>query len=220
MFSVIELATRHPVLRVERSRRQCDESDGSLGKVFQSLGEGSSSLRRPWSSQQQQRSRYAADVKSHAAAGEWPRARMHTQSTRSATQTQNNSPTLQRGVRRRRCRDVATTTAAVLLLCCCSCHILVQLGLLIVRPHPESDEPKETLALDYGTTKKVPINDFETNNIIPNLYEGYIVSVHRMVMENRPVDPGSIQGSHRPISFLRIKHRTRANDIMCKTEYK
>ena len=27
-----------------------------------------------------------------------------------------------------------------------------------------------------------------------------------MVMENRPVDPGSIQGSHRPISFIRIKH--------------
>ena len=27
-----------------------------------------------------------------------------------------------------------------------------------------------------------------------------------MVMENRPVDPGSIQGSHRPtISFIRIK---------------
>ena len=55
--------------------------------------------------------------------------------------------------------------------------------------------------------------------IIPTLYEGYIVSVHRMVIENRPVDPGSIQGSHRPISFVRIKHRTRANDILCKTEY-
>ena len=27
-----------------------------------------------------------------------------------------------------------------------------------------------------------------------------------------PVDPGSIQGSHRPISFIRIKHRTRSND--------
>ena len=25
-----------------------------------------------------------------------------------------------------------------------------------------------------------------------------------MVMENRPVDPGSIQGSHRPISFMRV----------------
>ena len=56
-------------------------------------------------------------------------------------------------------------------------------------------------------------------NIIPTLYEGYIVSVHRMVMENRPVDPGSIQGSHRLISFIRIKHRTRADDILCKTEY-
>ena len=52
--------------------------------------------------------------------------------------------------------------------------------------------------------------------MIPNLYEGYIVSVHRMVMENRPVDPGSIQGSHRPISFIRIKHRTRANDFFVK----
>ena len=56
-------------------------------------------------------------------------------------------------------------------------------------------------------------------NIIPTLYEGYIVSVHRMIMENRPVDPGSIQGSHRPISFIRIKHRIRADDILCKTEY-
>ena len=51
-------------------------------------------------------------------------------------------------------------------------------------------------------------------NIIPTLYEGYIVSVHRMVMENSPVDPGSIQGSHRPISFIKIKHRTRADDIL------
>ena len=41
-------------------------------------------------------------------------------------------------------------------------------------------------------------------NTIPTLYKyaGYIVSVHRMVMENRPVDPGSIQGSHRPISSV------------------
>ena len=36
-------------------------------------------------------------------------------------------------------------------------------------------------------------------------------------MENRPVDPGSIPGSLRPISFIRIKHRTRADDILCKT---
>ena len=55
--------------------------------------------------------------------------------------------------------------------------------------------------------------------IIPTLCEGYIVSVHRMVMENRPVDPGSIQGSHRPISFIRRKYGTRANDILRKTEY-
>ena len=45
-------------------------------------------------------------------------------------------------------------------------------------------------------------------------YEGFIVSVQRMVMKNRPVDPGSIQGSHRPISFIRIIHRTRANDFL------
>ena len=30
---------------------------------------------------------------------------------------------------------------------------------------------------------------------------------------------GSIQGSDRPISFIRIKHRTRADVILCKTEY-
>ena len=40
------------------------------------------------------------------------------------------------------------------------------------------------------------------------------MSVHRTVMENRPVDPGSIQGSHRPVSFIRMKHRTRANDFV------
>ena len=44
------------------------------------------------------------------------------QSSRSATETRNNCPTLQRGARRRRCRDVAATTAALLLLlCCCFC---------------------------------------------------------------------------------------------------
>ena len=37
-----------------------------------------------------------------------------------------------------------------------------------------------------------------------------------MVMENRPVDPGSIQGSHRPISFIRIKHTVEhARTIFC-----
>ena len=55
-------------------------------------------------------------------------------------------------------------------------------------------------------------------NVIATFIEGYIVSVHILVMENRPVDPGSIQGSHRPVSFM-IKHRTRADDILCKTEY-
>ena len=55
-------------------------------------------------------------------------------------------------------------------------------------------------------------------NRIPTPYEGYIVSVHRMVMENRPVDHGSIQGSHGHIS-IRIKHRTRTTDILCKNEY-
>ena len=55
-------------------------------------------------------------------------------------------------------------------------------------------------------------------NVTPTLYEGYIiiVSVHRMVMENRPVDPGSIQGSHRPTISFMIKHRTRADDICVK----
>ena len=49
--------------------------------------------------------------------------------------------------------------------------------------------------------------------IIPTLYAGYVVSVNRMVMKNRPVDPGSIEGSHRPISFTRIKYRTRPNRL-------
>ena len=35
-----------------------------------------------------------------------------------------------------------------------------------------------------------------------------------MVMENRPVDPGSIQGSHRPISFIRINIE-HARTIFC-----
>ena len=34
-----------------------------------------------------------------------------------------------------------------------------------------------------------------------------------MVTENRSVDPGSIQRSHRPISFVRIKHTTRAKQL-------
>ena len=57
-----------------------------------------------------------------------------------------------------------------------------------------------------------------TSKYLVDVFEVF-TSAHRMVMENRPVDPGSIQGSHRPVSFIRIKHRTRANDILCKTEY-
>ena len=36
-----------------------------------------------------------------------------------------------------------------------------------------------------------------------------MVSLHRMVMENRPVDPGSIQGSHRPILHKDKTYNTR-----------
>ena len=66
------------------------------------------------------------------------------------------------------------------------------------------------------TQKKATSYNNIVLNIIPTLYEGYIVSVLRMVIENRPVDPGSIQGSHRAISFIRIKHRTRENDFFVK----
>ena len=67
-----------------------------------------------------------------------------------------------------------------------------------------------TTALYAGSVDHVIYHSSNTSyqnnivlNIIPTLYEGSIVSVHRMVMENRPVDPGSIQGSHRPISFIK-----------------
>ena len=58
------------------------------------------------------------------------------------------------------------------------------------------------------------------NNIIPTLYvlyEGYIVSVHRMGTYGKSsVDPGSIQGSHLPISFIRIKQNIEhARTIFC-----
>ena len=69
-----------------------------------------------------------------------------------------------------------------------------------------------TTVYDMRVLFTMSCNNIELN-VIPTPYEGYIVSVHRMVMENRPVDPGSIQGSHRPMSFIRIKHRTRANDF-------
>ena len=82
-------------------------------------------------------------------------------------------------------------------------------------------DTRQKISVPLAVSTKLQKNCFKLNflyfnivlNIIPTLYEGYIVSVHRMVMENRPVDPGSIQGSHRPISFIKIKHRTRANDI-------
>ena len=45
-----------------------------------------------------------------------------------------------------------------------------------------------------------------------------IMYAQLVTLTNRPVDTGSIQGSHRPISFIRIKHRTRANDFFCETE--
>ena len=53
-------------------------------------------------------------------------------------------------------------------------------------------------------------------NFIPTLYAGYTVSVHRMVMENRPVDPGNIQGRYRPIYFIRINIE-HARTIFCVT---
>ena len=55
-------------------------------------------------------------------------------------------------------------------------------------------------------------------NIIPTFYAGYTVSVHRMGMKIvlLILDPANIQGSHRPISFMRIKYRTRANDLSKK----
>ena len=54
-------------------------------------------------------------------------------------------------------------------------------------------------------------------NIIPTLYEGYIrvVSVHRIVMENRPVDP---QGQHPGESPTYILHKGKtehARTIFC-----
>ena len=84
-------------------------------------------------------------------------------------------------------------------------------------------DTRQKISVQLAVSTKLRKESFKLNllyfnivlNIIPTtLYEGYIVSVHRMVMGGRPVDPGSIQGSHRPISFKRVKHRTRANDIL------
>ena len=45
------------------------------------------------------------------------------------------------------------------------------------------------------------------------LEEGFMVMVHIMVVENRPVDPDSIQGIRRPVSFMSAKYGMRANDV-------
>ena len=46
------------------------------------------------------------------------------------------------------------------------------------------------------------------------LYHLTKISVHIMInMENRPGDPDNIQGCHRPVSLIRIKYITRANDF-------
>ena len=54
----------------------------------------------------------------------------------------------------------------------------------------------------------------------------FLLIVHTMIMENRPVDPGSIQSGGvtdlypcHIVSFMRIKHGTCADDILSKTEY-
>ena len=58
--------------------------------------------------------------------------------------------------------------------------------------------------------------------IISTLHADFIVSEHIIItiiiMENRPpgpvvVDADNIQGNHRPIFFMRIKHITRARDL-------
>ena len=45
-------------------------------------------------------------------------------------------------------------------------------------------------------------------NIISTLYAGYIVSVHRMVVGNRPVDPVLWYGLGRPVITSEIGHRS------------
>ena len=69
---------------------------------------------------------------------------------------------------------------------------------------------------------------------VPRSLRSWVLTTHRsywqltffniFILENRPVDPAtnSIQESHRPIYFMRIKHRTRATDLRktCETQYK
>ena len=61
-------------------------------------------------------------------------------------------------------------------------------------------------------------------NIIPTLHEGYIVSVHRMVMENRPVGPGkklkSVSCEYDVFEWLKLNfascvvHQTRSYNMV------
>ena len=64
-----------------------------------------------------------------------------------------------------------------------------------------SNENSMTITSELSSSFEIPAINYYLN----------IVSIHRMDVENRPVAPGSIQGSHRPVSFIRIKHGTRAN---------
>ena len=50
------------------------------------------------------------------------------------------------------------------------------------------------------------------NNTYP-AYADFIISVHRMIMENRPGDPDNIQAGESPTDILhKTKYKTRAND--------
>ena len=72
------------------------------------------------------------------------------------------------------------------------------------------------LCAQFGLISVQP--DIIAHIYYPRFYAGYVVSVRRRVMDrivvlNRPADPCSTQGSHWPISFMRTKHRTRANGL-------
>ena len=59
------------------------------------------------------------------------------------------------------------------------------------------------------------------NITIPTLCAGFIVSVHRIVMENHPADPDNIQGNRRPKSFMRtnIEHARTTFRENCEAVY-
>ena len=77
-------------------------------------------------------------------------------------------------------------------------------------------EMKKHRAVMGAWFKHVPVRFFcsvEIDDFQPLACGLYSISAQNGY-ENRPVDPGSIQGSHRPMSlFMRIKYRTRANDL-------